>query len=102
MSLLLRPRKILGRLFRPTPISLSDRRLSIFSAASPLQGQLAFSCTAVEELLEFLRNGFKKILMGCGKESCAGLRDSKAIAMCVVLDVVRNLSVPPLSNFVFR
>ena len=96
---MLRPRKILGKLFRPTPISSSDRRLSICSAASPLQGRMAFSCTAVEELLEFLSNGFKKLLVGVSKESCMGMRDSKAIATHVVLDVVRNLSVPPLLNF---
>ena len=102
MSLLLRPRKILGKSIRPTRLNSSDCRWSICSAASPLQGQLAFSCTAVEELLEFLRNGFKKLLVGFGKESFTGLRDGKAIAARVVLEVVQYLSVPPLSDFFFR
>ena len=57
---------------------------------------------AVEELLEFLRNGFKKLLVGFSKESCTGLREGKVVSARVVLDVVRDLSVPPLSDFFFR
>ena len=65
-------------------------------------GSVGFLMHTVEELLEFLRNGFKKLLVGFGKESGTGLRDGKAIVTRVVLDVVRDLSVPPLSDFFFR
>ena len=75
--------------------------INLFSSFAS-SGSAGFLMHAVEELLEFLRNGFKKLLVGFSKESCAGLRDSKTIATHVVLDVVLDLSVPPLSNFFFR
>ena len=75
--------------------------INLFSSFAS-SGSAGFLMHAVEELLEFLRNGFKKLLVGFSKESCTGLCEGKAISARVVLDVVRNLSIPPLSDFFFK
>jgi len=82
------------RFVRPPLINF----LSSFASS----GSTGFLMHTVEELLEFLRNGFKKLLVGFSKESCTGLREGKAISARIVLDVVRDLSIPPLSDFCFR